>query len=89
MILFLPSVATPSLVFSGERVWRNYGYFDARKSIISIMFDNQKDIYIYVFYCNFFIVGQILKSSNPPKDVSSYNLKENEVKTVRPRCDPG
>ena len=39
-------------------------------------------------YCDFFILGQIVESSNPPQNVSSYTLKENEVKMVRPRYHP-
>ena len=41
-----------------------------------------------ISYCDYFIIGQIVESSNPPQDVSSYTLKENEVKMVRPRYDP-
>ena len=29
-----------------------------------------------------------MESSNPPQDISSYTLKENEVKMVRPKYDP-
>ena len=44
--------------------------------------------YKKIFYCDYFILGQIVESSNPPQDVSSQTLKENRVKMVRPRCDP-
>ena len=74
---------------SGEKFWRNFEYFDARKSDYSMkrvslpentLFYNhiwqsrkkQKD-----FLLPLFIVGQILGSSNPHQDVSSYTLKEN------------
>ena len=40
------------------------------------------------FYCDHFIVGQIIELSNLAQDVSSCTLKENEVKMVRPRYDP-
>ena len=29
-----------------------------------------------------------MESSNPPQDISSYTLKENEVKMVRHKYDP-
>ena len=40
------------------------------------------------FYCDHVIVGQIIELSNLAQDVSSYALKENEVKMFRPRYDP-
>ena len=30
-----------------------------------------------IFYCDYFILGQIVESSNPPENISSYTLKEN------------
>ena len=41
-----------------------------------------------IFYCDYFIIGQIVESSNLPLGVSSYTLKENEVKMVRPLFNP-
>ena len=44
--------------------------------------------YKKIFYCDYFILGQIVESSNPPQNVSSQTLKESRVKMVRPRYDP-
>ena len=41
-----------------------------------------------IYYCDFFIVGQIVEASNPPEDMSTYVLKESEVKMVRPKYNP-
>ena len=86
----------------GEKVWKNFGYFGPVKSDYSMekinfpdnspflpqpsIIDSKKNKDI--FYCNFFILGQRVESSNPPQDVSSYTLKENKLKMVRPRYDP-
>ena len=40
-----------------------------------------------IFYCNYFILGQIVESSNPPENISPYTLKENEVRMIRPKYD--
>ena len=40
-----------------------------------------------IFYCDYFILGQIVESSNPPEKVSSYTLKDNEVRIIRPKYD--
>ena len=41
-----------------------------------------------IYYCGFFIVGQIVEASNPPEDMSTYVLKKNEVKMARPKYNP-
>ena len=85
---------------SEERVSRKFGYFNARKSSYSmekvnfpentLLYMNQSYLTIKkkIFCCDFYIIGQIVGSSNPPQDISSYTLKENEVKMVRPKYDP-
>ena len=40
-----------------------------------------------IFYCDYFIFGQMINSSNPPENISSYTLKENEVRMIRPKYD--
>ena len=71
---------------SGEKVWRNYGYFNARKSDYSmekvnfpenmLLYINQSYLtvkkYKKIFYYNFFTVGQIMES----------------LKMIRPCYDP-
>ena len=87
---------------SGERVWSNYGYFDARKSDYlmekinfqenTLLYTNQSyftvNKYKKIFYCNLFMIAKIVASLNPPQNVSSQTLKENKVKMVMPRYDP-
>ena len=41
-----------------------------------------------IFYSEYFVIGQVVESPNPPQDVSSCTLKENVVKVVRPRYNP-
>ena len=41
-----------------------------------------------IYYCDYFIIEQIVESLNLPQDVSSYTLKGNKVKIVRPYYDP-
>ena len=41
-----------------------------------------------IYYCDFFIIGQIVEVPNPPEDMSTYILKKNEVKMVRPKYNP-
>ena len=82
---------------SPEGVWRQYGFFDLRKSDYSmekvkylentILHLNQ--IYLTVkkkiFDCDFFVLGQIIETANSPEGISTLVLKENEVKMIRPK----
>ena len=38
-----------------------------------------------ILYCDYFVLGQIVEASTPPQDMSTYTLKENELKVVRPK----
>ena len=38
-----------------------------------------------IFYCDYFILGQIIESSNPPENIPPYTLKKNEVQMIRPK----
>ena len=40
------------------------------------------------FYCDFFILGQLVQAANPPEDISTYQLNKGEVKMVRPKQNP-
>ena len=87
---------------SGERVWSNYGYFHARKLnylLEKINFPENTLLYINqlyltvnkckkIFYCDFFMIAKIVAPLNPPQDIFSHALKENEVKMVMPLYDP-
>ena len=41
-----------------------------------------------IYCCDFFIIGKIVEASNPPEDMSTYVLREKEVKMVRPKYNP-
>ena len=84
---------------SGKRVWKRFCHFDARKSVYGMEKVNYPEntiIYLNqayltakniqkIYYCDFFTLGQIVGASNPPEDMSTYVLKKNEVKMIRPK----
>ena len=84
---------------SWEKVWCNYGLFDARKNDYSmekvnfsenaLIFLNKSYLTVKknnkMFCCDYFMFGWIIEASTTPQDMSTYDLKENEVKMVRPR----
>ena len=45
--------------------------------------DNKK-----VYYTSVFIIGQIMLLAHQSKDIESYELKNDEVKILRPKYDP-
>ena len=87
---------------SGEKVWRQFGFFDSRKSNYgmekvnfpenSLLYINQSYFTVKKkkknFYCDFFILGQLVQAANPPEDISTYQLNKGEVKMVRPKQNP-
>ena len=57
----------------------------------TLFYVNQSYLFIKkkrIFYCEYFVIEQIVETSGPPQDLSSYTLKENEVKMVTPRYKP-
>ena len=82
-------------------IWKLFGYFDARKSdcsMVKVNFPDNMLLYINqaflivkknkkIFYCDYYVLGHIVETSDTPQDISSYTLKENKVKMVRPRYD--
>ena len=66
---------------SGERVWRNYGYFEARKSDYSmekvnfsentLLYINQSYLTVKknkkIFYCHFFILDKLWSLQTLPR----------------------
>ena len=40
-----------------------------------------------IFYCDYFILGQIIESSNPTENILSYTFRENEFRMIRPKYD--
>ena len=91
-----------SEVVSGERVWSNHGFFNARKwDYLMEKINIPENILLYInqsyltvnkhkkiFYFDFFLIANIVASLNSSQGVSSHTLKENEVKMVMPRYDP-
>ena len=86
---------------SGERIWRNSGYFGSTKPYYSmekvnflentLFYVNQSYLSVTkkkIFYSEYFVIGQVVEASNPPQDVFFYTLKETEVKMVRPCYNP-
>ena len=40
-----------------------------------------------IYYCDFFILGQILPVLNSPENLTSYEFKSNMTKIIRPKYD--
>lgn len=80
------------------QLWSDFGYFGTESCDFSIERANQPENTIFYVnqeyqsykgskkvYYNVFIISQIMPLSHQPKDVESYELKDDEVKTLRPR----
>ena len=84
---------------SGEKVWRDFGFFEARRADYNmekvkfpentLLYVNQSYLTIQknkkIYYSNYCIIGQIVEASNPPLNIDTYELKDREVKMVRPK----
>ena len=46
-------------------------------------YKNDKKIY----YCNYYIIGQVIPALNSRADLTDYEVKPEEAKIVRPKCD--
>ena len=42
-----------------------------------------------IFYRDYYLIGQVHESANPPSDIQNYECKEDEVKYYRPKYDKG
>ena len=87
---------------SGERVWKQAGFFGEIRTDYNmekvnfpenaLIYINQAYLTIYknkkIFYANYFILGQIIEASNPPKDIKNYELQDREVKYLSPKYSP-
>ena len=82
---------------SGERVWRENGFFSEVKPEMNIEKVNiPENTLLYInqgfistvkngdlaMYVHNFIVGQLLVAANQPDDITTYSCKENEVKLL-------
>ena len=86
---------------AGEPVWKKFGYFGQLRTDFNLenvnfpenalLYINQ--VYLTVqkskknLYGEYFLLGQIHESANPPSDIKSYEFKEDEVKYYRPKYD--
>ena len=77
---------------SGEKIWKKHDFFNAIKSDFNmekvnypenpLFYINQAYLTVKnntkIFYCDYFILilGQIVESSNPLENISTYTLKE-------------
>ena len=83
-------------------LWENFGYFGTEPCDFSIEKANLPENTLFyinpayqsfkdgkkVYYNDVFILAQIMPLAHQPKDIGSYQLNDNEVKTLRSRYDP-
>ena len=83
-------------------IWENFGYFGTQSCEFSIEKANFPENFVFyinqayqsfkhgkkVYYTDVFIIAQIMPLAQQPKDIESYELKDDEVKILRPRYDP-
>ena len=83
-------------------MWENFGYFGTKSCEFSIEKANLPENSVFyinqayqsfkdgkeVYYTDAFIIAQIMPLAQQPKDIESYELKDDEVKILRPRYDP-
>ena len=82
---------------SGEKVWKENGFFKEIKPEMNIEKANvPENTLLYInqgfistvksgelaMYVHNFIIGQLIVSANQPKDINEYSCKENEVKLL-------
>ena len=82
----------------GERVWKAAGVFRELRtdynmekvniSENSIIYINQAYLTIQknknIYYCDYFILGQVIEACNPPNDISKHELQDREAKFFHP-----
>ena len=83
-------------------MWKNYGFFGAESCDFSIEKANMPENTLFyinqgyqsykdakkVYYNDVYTIAQIMPLALQPKDIESYELKDNEVKILRARYDP-
>ena len=84
------------------KMWKNHGFFGTESCDFAIEKANMPDNTIFyvnqgyqsykdvkkVYYNDLYIIAQIMPLAQQPKDIESYQLKDDEVKILRARCDP-
>ena len=83
-------------------MWKNHSFFGNESCDFSIEKANMPDNTLYyinqgyqsykdskkVYYNDVYIIAQIMPLAMQPKDIGSYQLKDDEVKILRARYDP-
>ena len=83
-------------------MWKDFGFFGSKICEFNIEKINMpKNTLFYanqryqsykdnkkVYYSDIFIIAQIMPLAHQPKDIESYDLKDDEVKILRSRYDP-
>ena len=83
-------------------LWQDFGYFGTESCDFSIEKANLPENSVFyvnqgyrsmkdgkkVYYIDVFILAQIMPLAHQPKDIESYEPKDNEVKILRTRYDP-
>ena len=83
-------------------MWKNYGLFGTESCDFGIEKANMPENTIFyvnqgyqsykdvkkVYYNDLYIIAQIMPLAQQPTDIESYQLKDDEVKILRARCDP-
>ena len=95
----LSTNATEEKTVKSINMWKNYGFFGTESCDFSIEKANMPESTVYyvnqgyqsykdskkVYYNDVFIIAQIMPLSMQPKDIESYQLKDDEVKILRPQ----
>ena len=83
-------------------IWENLGYFDTESCEFSTEKANLSENSVFyineayqsfkdgkeVYYTDVFIIAPIMPLAQQRRDIESYELKDDEVKILRPRYDP-
>ena len=91
----------PSLKRQSTDLWSQYGHFKQQCSEFSLQKTNMNELTLLhvnqgsltykndqkFYYGDTYILGQIVPLADSPDDLSSYELKPNEVKLLRPKYD--
>ena len=87
-----------TIAVSGEKIWKKHGFFNAMKPDFNAKKVNYPENTLFhinqgyltvkknkkTFCCDYFNLGRVIESSNLPENISSYTVKENKVRIMRP-----
>ena len=101
LLMSSPSICDEKV--SGEKVWKENGFFKEIKPEMNIEKVNvPENTLLYInqgfistvksgelaMYIHNFIIGQLIVAANQPKDINEYSCKENEIKLLSCAYDP-